>query len=282
MRQIFAEALDVHLDQAVVPADALREPAAHVAGPFGAHDETTVVVDALAMAQQDQRILEILRVHRLRMLRERALERIAAIARHAGGDAVVGQALAPDAKRERVFERLEAREEAVRLDHHARTDGGGARLLEVTDEALEIDAAAAIATADANVRIDDHHGLDVRRQAFEQSPHRAGLAAIHAVIEAAPACLAQTQHGVVGGAVADEPDAIAIGRKGIHELIEQRLEIVDGSDDRVRPDRHDLPRARPAARAARSIDRCRFSSVGAVAMCRRRTCRRRMKSSASV
>ena len=70
-----------------------------------------------------------------------------------------------------------------------------------------------------------------------------GLAAIHAVVEAAPARLAQAQHGVVGRAVADEPDAIAIRRKGIHELIEQRLEIENGSDDGVRPDRHDLPRA---------------------------------------
>ncbi len=74
--------------------------------------------------------------------------------------------------------------------------------------------AAFVAPADADVRIDDHHGFDMRRQRFEQAPDRARLLAIHAVIENAPAGLPQPRDRSIGRAVADQPDLVALGRAG--------------------------------------------------------------------
>ena len=69
--------------------------------------------------------------------------------------------------------------------------------------------------ADADVGIDHHDGLDVRRQTLEQAAHRARLAPVDAVVETAPSRLTQPQHGVVGRAVADQPDAIAVRRESV-------------------------------------------------------------------
>ena len=54
-----------------------------VPGPFGTDDQASVVVDALAVTQQDHGILEILGVNRQRVLAERPLERVAAVDRYA-------------------------------------------------------------------------------------------------------------------------------------------------------------------------------------------------------
>ncbi len=142
------------------------------------------------------------------MLGERALERVTSIDRDAGRDAVVRKACTPDAKRQRVFIGLEACEEAIRLDHHPRTKRRGPGALEIADGALEVDGAALLARADANVRVDDHHGLDVRRERLQQTPNRARLLAIHAVIEATPAALAKPGNGAIGRAIADQPDLV--------------------------------------------------------------------------
>ncbi len=188
-----AEALDVDLDEPVIPAHALREPAREDAGTLGADDQAAVVVDPLAAVEQDHRVLEVLRVYRQRVLPQGARQGIAAVERDAGGDAEVGQALPSDAECQRVLERLEARQKAVGLDHHARAGRGGARLLKLADELLEIDLAAGSGLENADVRIDHQHGLDVLRQRLEQAPQCGGLAAVDAVIEAAPAGLAQPQ-----------------------------------------------------------------------------------------
>src|SRR5581483_370188 len=166
------------------------------------------------------------------MLVQRAHERVPAVKRHAGGNAEVGEAFATHAKGERIFERLKSGEEAVGLDHDSRARGRRAGLLEVADELIDIDGAAAVQSADTDIRVDHHDGLDVRGQALEQTPDRAGLASIDAIVEAAPARLAQPQNRVVRGAVADQPEAIPIGRKGLHELLDLILEVEYGGDDR--------------------------------------------------
>src|SRR5205814_8042639 len=88
-----ASTFRVDLDEPVIPTDALREPFPPRARPFGAEHESAIVVDALAQAQQNQGILEILRVHRQGVSREDPPERVAARERYARRDAVVGQAL---------------------------------------------------------------------------------------------------------------------------------------------------------------------------------------------
>src|SRR6185437_1352726 len=98
---------------------------------------------------------------------------------------------------QRVLERLETRQKSVRLDHDARTRRRGTGLLKVAHELLQIDRAAGVETADANIRIDHQHGIDMRRQALQQSAYRPRLAPVAAVVEASPPCLPQTHHRVV-------------------------------------------------------------------------------------
>src|SRR5581483_4126648 len=69
------------------------------------------------------------------------------------------------------------------------------RLLELTDELLEVDLAATARRLDADIRIDDQHALDVLRQSLEEAKKSRGLASVDTVVEAAPAGLAQPQEG---------------------------------------------------------------------------------------
>src|SRR5579862_3293795 len=138
------------------------------------------------------------------MLAERARQRIATVQRNAGGNAEVGQALAAHPEGEAVLESLKARKPAIRLDHHARAGSRRARLLELGHELLEVDRAAALLAADADIRINDQYRLDEVRQTLEQALDGAGLVPVHAVIEATPARLAQALQGVIGRTVADE------------------------------------------------------------------------------
>src|SRR5215469_4575701 len=101
-----AEALGVDLEQPVVPADPLREPAPQRPRSLSAHHEASVVINALALTEEDCGILEVLRVHRKRVFLQGTPQGIAPVDRDTGGDAVVGQALAPDAEGECVLEGL--------------------------------------------------------------------------------------------------------------------------------------------------------------------------------
>ena len=68
IRSTSAKALGIDLEQSVIPADALREPALQRARAFGAHHEPPVVIDPLALAEQDDGVLEILGIDGQRML----------------------------------------------------------------------------------------------------------------------------------------------------------------------------------------------------------------------
>src|SRR6202008_671725 len=98
-------------------------------------------------------------------------------------DTEVAQALAADAKRQRIFKRLEAGEEAVRLDRDPRAGGRGTGLLEVADELLDVDRAAFIQAENPHVGIDHHHGFNVDGNALQQAADGARLAAVDAVIK---------------------------------------------------------------------------------------------------
>ncbi len=76
----------------------------------------------------------------------------------------------------------------------------------------------------------------MRREPREEAAERTGFAAIDPFIEAAPARLAQTDDGVVRGAVADEPYSFAIGLEHLREVVEFVFEIENRSNDCVRPD----------------------------------------------
>src|SRR5213595_1763404 len=186
------------------------------------------------------------------MLPERPLERVAPVNGDAGGDAVVGETAPPDHEAQGVLQRLKPRQKAVPLDRDARAGCRGPRSLKVCDGALEIDDTALVPAADPDIGIDDHDGLDPRRQRREQVTQRPRLVAVHLLVEASPAGLLQAFRGLVGRAVADEPDVIAIRLQPLHELIELVLEIVYRGDDRVRPDAY---RAGAAATSAGEIDR---------------------------
>src|SRR5882724_13115778 len=118
--QYLRKAFDIDLDETVVPADALREPALQGTRTFRAHHQASVVIDAFTMAEQNQGVLEILGVDGERMFVESTCQRVASIKGHAGGDAVVCEALAPDAARQRILEGLESRQKSVGLDHDPR------------------------------------------------------------------------------------------------------------------------------------------------------------------
>src|SRR5580692_9554715 len=123
------------------------------------------------------------------MFGERAHQGAAPVERHARGDAEVRKTLTPDAEGQRVLEGLESGQESVRLDHDPRTGRCGAGLLKVADEPIQIDGAALVEPADMDVRIDHHDGFYVRRQPLEQAAQGAGLAAVEAIIDAAPSRL---------------------------------------------------------------------------------------------
>src|SRR3979409_1513317 len=113
------------------------------------------------------------------MLVERAHQHTSFVEGYAArGDAEVPETLASDSKGERIFERLEAGEEDSGLDHDPRAGRDRAGLLEIADELLHIDAAAFVQAPDADVRIDHHHRLDVRREALEQPANGRPLAGV--------------------------------------------------------------------------------------------------------
>src|SRR5947207_13815520 len=171
------------------------------------------------------------------MLLERPLERVAPVNGDAGGDAVVGETAPPDHEGQGVLQRLKPRQKAVPLDRDARAGRRGPRLLEVCDGALEIDDAALVPAADLDIGVDDHDGLDLRRQGLEQVTECRRLVTVFLFVEASPAPLLPAFRGSVGRAVADEPDMIAVGLESLHELIELVLEVVYRCDDRIRPPR---------------------------------------------
>src|SRR6185437_5200782 len=207
----------------VIPPHSLREPSGENAGPFGADYEPAVVVDALAAVEQNHGVLEVFRVYRHRVLPQGTHQGLATVEGDTGGDAVVGQALSPGPERQRVLERLEPRKKPVGLDHDARAGRCASRLLELADELLEIDLAAFSRMKNPDVRIDDQNGLDVFGQGLEQAAQSGGLAAIDAVIETAPAGLAQPHQGIVGGAIADEPRAVPVRRVVGDEFLDPLL-----------------------------------------------------------
>ena len=141
------------------------------------------------MAEQNQGVLEILGVDGQRMFAERKRQRTATIKRHARSDAKIGETLTPDTKRQRVLEGLKSRQKSVGLDHDPWTGRGGTGLLEVADELIQIDRAAIVQPANADVRIDHHHGFDVSWQTLEQAAQGAGLAPVDAVVKTSPAGL---------------------------------------------------------------------------------------------
>src|SRR6185437_8023193 len=94
--QNLRKALHVHLQEAVIPTYPLGEPAAQCARALRAHHEPPVVIDTLAAAEENHGVLEIFRIDRQRVFFQQTLERAAAIDGNAGGNAEVGQALAPD------------------------------------------------------------------------------------------------------------------------------------------------------------------------------------------
>src|SRR5256884_2910690 len=143
------------------------------------------------------------------MLRERPLERVAPVNGDAGGDAVVGETAPPDHEAQGVLQRLKPRQKAVPLDRDARAGRRGPRLLKVRDGALEIDDTALVPAADPDIGIDDHDGLDPRRQRREQVTQRPRLVAVPLPLEASPARPLPAVRGLVGRAVADEPDVVA-------------------------------------------------------------------------
>src|SRR5258708_23303780 len=97
------------------------------------------------------------------MFVERTCQCTAPIKGHAGCDAEVREALTADAARQRVLEGLESRQKSVGLYHDPRTGCGSAGSLEVADELIQIDAAALVKSAYADVRIDHHDGFDMLR-----------------------------------------------------------------------------------------------------------------------
>ena len=103
------------------------------------------------------------------MLIERALERVAPINGHSGSDAEVGETAPPDQEREGILQRLKPRQKPVRLDHDTWAGGCCPRLLQIGDDPLEIDRAALVPTANFDVGIDDHDGLNGGRQRREQA-----------------------------------------------------------------------------------------------------------------
>ncbi len=123
------------------------------------------------------------------MLLQRSLQRTAAIERNARGDAEVGEALAPDTESECVFESLKTGQKAVLLDHDAGAGSRSAGLLKVAHELLHIDRAPGVDAPDTNVRIDHHHGFDVRGQTLQQAADGPRLAPVDSVVEASPAGL---------------------------------------------------------------------------------------------
>src|SRR5919109_642539 len=123
------------------------------------------------------------------MLIERALERIASIDGDARGHGEIGEAAPSHHERQRVFERLKAREKPVPLDRDPRTGGRGPRLLQIGDDPLELDDAALVPAADPDVGIDDHDGLDLWRKLADQEPERPRLVTVQLLVEAAPAGL---------------------------------------------------------------------------------------------
>ena len=170
---------------------------------------------------------------------ERPHQCVAPVNRYAGSDAVIGEARATDAERQRVLEGLEPRQKSIRINHDPRTHCGRARPLKVADRAVEIDAASLSRCADPDVRVDNHHGLDVLGKPQQELVQRTGLAPIGRLVDAAPARLPQAFDGVIGGAVADQPDTLAMRRKDLRELIEFLFEIEDRRDDGIRLDGHD-------------------------------------------
>jgi len=86
----------------VIPADALGEPSRQRAGTLRAHHQPAVVINTLAPAQHDHRILEILRVNGQRVLVQRPHQRVAPIERYAARcNADVREAPSADAERQR-------------------------------------------------------------------------------------------------------------------------------------------------------------------------------------
>src|SRR5205814_8690567 len=103
------------------------------------------------------------------MLIERALERVAPVNGHPGGDAEIGQTAAPDHERQGILQRLKPPQKPVPFDRYTRADCRGPRLLQIGNDTLELYGAALVPTADLDVGIDDHDGLDACRQRREQA-----------------------------------------------------------------------------------------------------------------
>src|SRR2546423_15324165 len=141
------------------------------------------------------------------MLRERPLERVAPVNGDAGGDAVVGETAPPDHEAQGVLQRLKPRQKAVPLDRDARAGRRGPRLLKVRDGALEIDDTALVPAADPDIVIDEHDGLDPRRQRREQVTQRPRLVAGPPPLPGLPPAPLAGVLGACGSAAAADPDA---------------------------------------------------------------------------
>jgi len=97
-----SEALGVYLEEAV----GTSRPAARTIGigipALSTHDQAAVVVDALTVSEKNDRVLEVLRIHRQRVLLQREHERVAAVQGDSRSDAEVREACTPHSERERV------------------------------------------------------------------------------------------------------------------------------------------------------------------------------------
>src|ERR1700730_14506130 len=97
------------------------------------------------------------------MLIERVFERIASINGHSGRDPEIGKTSAPDHERRGILQRLEPRQKPVPVDRHTWARCRCPRLLQIGDDTLELDGTALMPTANFDVRIDDHYGLNACR-----------------------------------------------------------------------------------------------------------------------
>ncbi len=97
------------------------------------------------------------------MLIERVLERVASVNGHSGRDPEIGKTSAPDHERQDILQRLKPRQKPVPLDRHTRASCRCPRLLQIGDDTLELDGTALMPTANFDVGIDDHDGLNACR-----------------------------------------------------------------------------------------------------------------------
>src|SRR5436853_281785 len=102
------------------------------------------------------------------MLIERALERVAPVNGHPGGDAEIGQTAAPDNERQGILQRLKPPQKPVPFDRYTRADCRGPRLLQIGNDTLQLYGAALVPTADPPRR-----GRGRRRPRYVADAHRA-------------------------------------------------------------------------------------------------------------